>query len=181
MTVPPRLKDEEVIRMYLLTQQSNYFGTLYDRYVHKVYRRCLSLTNDTARAEDFTHDIFLRVYGSLPYFKEHSSFSTWLYAISYNYCMDQIRAASRLTTVPLEPNQDYDLAESDEGASKEAQMHRLTKAIKTLAPDDVRMLWLKYRDDHDIREIARQFDLKESAVKMRLKRIRDKIRRQYDK
>lgn len=166
--------------MYLHTQRSDYFGTLYDRYVNKVYRRCLSLTNDTTQAEDFTHDIFLRVYGSLPNFKERSTFSTWLYAISYNYCMDQIRAANRLTTVPLEPNRDYDWADSGEESSKEEQLLQLAGILKTIPPDEVRMLRLKYQEGRDIREIARQFDLKESAAKMRLKRIRDKIRRLYE-
>jgi len=70
------LRDEELIRMYRHTQQTNYFETLYNRYANKVYRRCLSLTKDSTKAEDYTHDIFLRVYGSLGDFKERSAFST---------------------------------------------------------------------------------------------------------
>jgi len=49
-----------------------------------------------------------------------------------------------------------------------------------MAPDDVRMLRLKYEDGVDIKTIARQYNLKDSAVKMRLKRTRDKVRRLYD-
>ncbi|QJW90125.1 RNA polymerase sigma factor [Spirosoma taeanense] len=175
-----QLKDEELIRMYLHTQQNDYFETLYNRYVSKVYRRCLSLTKDTAQAEDYTHDIFLRVYGNLVNFKERSAFSTWLYSISYNYCMDQLRYANRNITVSLDQSEeDYAYPESTDSEQVEGRLQHLAEVMNTISPDEVQMLRLKYEDGLDIREIADQFNLKDSAVKMRLKRTRDKIRRLY--
>ncbi|GAB3569602.1 RNA polymerase sigma factor [Spirosoma luteolum] len=175
-----QLKDEELIREYVLTRQNNYFETLYKRYVSKVYRRCLSLTKDSARAEDFTHDIFLRVYGNLNTFKERSAFSTWLYSISYNYCMDQLRHANRTSLVSLDSDQEYEFADPVESDGVDGQLQQLAQVMGTISPDEIRMLRLKYEEGLDIREIAEQFNLKDSAVKMRLKRTRDKIRRLYD-
>ena len=165
--------------MYLNTRHNDYFETLYKRYVTKVYRRCLSLIKDTAKAEDYTHDIFLRVYGNLVNFKENSAFSTWLYSISYNYCMDQIRTANRTMTVALDQDLEYGWTEPTDSETTEGQLQHLATVMGAISPEETMMLRLKYEDNLDIKEIAQQLNLKDSAVKMRLKRTRDKIRRLY--
>ncbi len=173
------LKDEELIRMHLSTEQSNYFETLYKRYVTKVYRRCLSLIKDTTKAEDFTHDIFLRVHGNLSNFREQATFSTWLYSISYNYCMDQLRTANRISWTEIGPDYDREATDNTDKELLEMQFQRLSMILQSISPDETEMLRLKYEDGLDIRAIADRFALKESAVKMRLKRTRDKVRRLY--
>ncbi len=175
-----QFNDEELIGQYLYTNQNAYFETLYNRYVSKVYRRCLSLTKDAAKAEDFTQDIFMRVYGHIGKFKGNSSFSTWLYSISYNYCMDQLRRAKNKTTTSLDTDQEYHFTDSADYENVEAQLDQLARALGTLSPEEGRMLRLKYEDGMDIKEIASQMNLKDSAVKMRLKRSRDKVRRVYN-
>jgi len=174
-----QLKDEELIRMHLTTEQSNYFEALYNRYVSKVYRRCLSLIKDTSKAEDFTHDIFLRVHGNLSNFREQATFSTWLYSISYNYCMDQLRAANRISLVEIGPDYDREAIDTADKELLEMQFQRLTLILESISPDETEILRLKYEEGLDIRAIAERFALKESAVKMRLKRTRDKVRRLY--
>ncbi|RYF59330.1 MAG: sigma-70 family RNA polymerase sigma factor [Cytophagaceae bacterium] len=173
------LRDEELIQQYLDTRENDYFDVLYTRYASKVYRRCLSITKDTARAEDFTQDIFLRIYGNLNSFKGRSAFSTWLYSVSYNYCMDQLRRASRTPVVALDEKQEFAYDDKSEQDCIDTQLHYVTAIMNTISPDEVRMMRLKYEDGLDVREIARQFRLNDSAVKMRLKRTRDKIRRLY--
>lgn len=179
MTTQPPLNDEEVIRMYLNTQQNDYFEELYHRYVSKVYSRCLSLTKDTYKAEDYTQDIFLRVYSNLGKFKENSAFSTWLYSISYNYCMDQLRSANRTATLPLDEQPEPSLTESGDQETEEAQRQRLALVMNSITPGEKRLLQLRYEEGLDVKAIAQQLAMKESAVKMRLKRTRDKIRRLY--
>eukprot|EP01031_Cornospumella_fuschlensis_P015460 gene15460-18893_t len=79
LSMDTSLTDEEMIRNYLTSQPNQCFETLYNRYVNKVYRRCLSMTKDSEKAEDFTQDIFLKVFSKLDAFQERSTFSTWLY------------------------------------------------------------------------------------------------------
>lgn len=179
MTTQPPLNDEEIIRMYLSTRQNNYFEEIYNRYVSKVYSRCLSLTKDTFQAEDYTQDIFLRVFSNLSKFKEHSAFSTWLYSISHNYCMDQLRTANRTATLPLDEQPEQFPTEPGDQETVEAQRQRLALVMNGITPEETRLLQLRYEDGLDIKAIARQLAMKDSAVKMRLKRIRDKIRRLY--
>ena len=172
-------KDEEVIREYLDTNSGDCFETLYNRYVNKVYSRCLSLTKNSEQAQDFTHDIFIKMFSRLDGFQERSAFSTWLYSISYNYCMDQLRVNKRKATESLEEDMDYDHFGSEEGEELENRLHYLSQVIKVLTPQEVTLLRLKYQDGLEVKQIAKQLNLNNSAVKMRLKRSRDKVRQLY--
>lgn len=170
-----KLNDEEVIRQYLGTNPNDCFETLYNRYVGKVYSRCLSMTKDTEKAQDFTHDIFIRMFARLDRFEERSTFSTWLYSISYNYCVDQIRVSKRLPTTTLDEEIDCQLP-TDDAEQAEYSMQQLAQAMSSIAPQDAQLLRLKYQDGLDVQQISEKLNLKNSAVKMRLKRARDRVR-----
>lgn len=173
--------DEELVRLYVETQRNIYFEKLYERYCDKVYRKCLSFTKDPLRAEDLTHDIFLKLVVKLSSFREQAKFSTWLYSITYNYCTDQLRSHNLRREVYMDDNWERLDVESDDGLAEMAEMEarQLEKALHQLAPEEQTMLLMKYQDDISIRDIASINGLTESAVKMRLKRSRDKLRKNY--
>ncbi|GAB4014814.1 RNA polymerase sigma factor [Spirosoma koreense] len=173
--------DEELVRLYVETQRNSYFERLYERYCDKVYRKCLSFTKDPVRAEDLTHDIFLKLVIKLSSFREQAKFSTWLYSITYNYCTDQLRSHNMRREVYMDDNWERLEVESDDGLADLAEMEakQLESALHKLAPEEQSMLLMKYQDDISIRDIAAINGLTESAVKMRLKRLRDKLRKHY--
>jgi RNA polymerase sigma factor (sigma-70 family) len=173
------MSDEEMIRQYLTSQPNHCFETLYNRYVNKVYRRCLSMTKDPSKAEDFTHDIFLKVFNRLEAFQERSSFSTWLYAISYNYCSDQIRIAKRSSFITTEEEPNQNIPEPEETQLHEETVQLINRVLAQLSPKERSLLQLKYEDELSINEIADMYKLNPSTVKMRLKRSRDKIQKLY--
>lgn len=171
------LSDEEVIRQYYNDQPDQCFEALYNRYVKKVYRRCLSMTHDSVQAEDFTHDIFIKVFNKLEAFQQRSSFSTWLYSISYNYCADQIRLSRRLPTMPIDDNVEWHNTDSMEAQLHEEALQVMKKAMNHLSAKERDLLQLKYEEGLSIDEIAQLYDLNASAVKMRLKRSREKLQK----
>ena len=174
--------DEELVRLYISTQRNNYFEQLYERYSDKVYRKCLSFTKEPMKAEDFTHDIFLRLIVKLGSFKEQAKFSTWLYSITYNYCTDQLRTPQKKTEVFMDEGWDQvgdSLSDDDEAELAEMAASEVRRAMEKLSPDEQSLLMMKYQDDVSIREIASVYGLTESAVKMRLKRSREKLRKYY--
>lgn len=173
------LSDEDTIRHYYPNQPAQCFETLYKRYVSKVYKRCLSMTKDPLKAEDFTHDIFLKVFDKLNAFQERSSFSTWLYSIAYNYCADQLRIDKRLAVEPIEDGTKHDTPELKEGHLHEETLQLVHRIMETLSTNDQLLLQFKYEQGMSIAQIAQTTSLKESTVKMRLKRSRDKIQRVY--
>ncbi|ADB40723.1 RNA polymerase sigma factor [Spirosoma linguale] len=175
------ISDEELVRLYVTTQRNIYFERLYERYCNKVYRKCLSFTKDPVRAEDLTHDVFLKLVVKLSSFREQAKFSTWLYSITYNYCTDQLRAHNMRKEVYMDDSWDRLDTGIDDGLGEIAEMEaqKLEKALHQLPPEEQTMLLMKYQDDISIREIANFVGITESAVKMRLKRSRDKLRKYY--
>ena len=73
-----------------LPYQIEAFETLVNRYRHKVFGKCLSMVKNTEDAYDVTQDIFIRVFNGIKNFKRKSSFSTWLYTITVNTCLNFI-------------------------------------------------------------------------------------------
>lgn len=171
--------DEELVRLYIETQRNQYFEALYTRYCDKVYRKCLSFTKDSARAEDFTHDIFLKLIVKLGGFKEQAKFSTWLFSVTYNYCTDhtRIRRGNELLADDIERLPDQ--GDDNEAEIAEMEAAGLRKALEHLNPDEKSILMMKYQDEFSIRDIAYMSNITESAVKMRLKRAKDKLRKHY--
>ena len=173
------ITDEDVIRQYRANPSSDCFEALYNRYVNKVYRRCLSMTKSTEQAEDFTHDIFLKVFNKLDAFQERSTFSTWLYSIAFNYCSDQLRVAKRVNFSSFEEGLLQTPDDSSDAHLREEALQLVSKITKSLSVDEQALLQLKYEEGRSIDEIAQTYNISSSAVKMRLKRSRDKIEHLY--
>lgn len=172
------LKDEELVAFYVETQRNVYFEEIYERYANKVYRKCYSFVYNQAKAEDFTHDIFLKLIVKIGTFKETSKFSTWLYSITYNYCMDQIRVTKKNQEVALDG--DYELADDYEDEDLvQMQGSQLNKSLEKIPSDEKALILMKYQDDFSIKEIADTLKITESAVKMRLLRSKEKLRKLY--
>lgn len=173
--MPIALSDEELIRQFLSTQPNHCFETLYNRYVSKVYRQCLSMTQDSEKAQDFTHDIFIKVFHKLDHFHQRSSFSSWLYSVAYNYCADQLRVAKRLRTTALD--EELPLSESQEAILQEEAVQLVNRALASLSATEQCLLRQKYEQGLSLEQLAQLYNLKISAIKMRLKRSREKIQR----
>ena len=170
-------KDEELVSLYITSQKNEYFEEIYERYANKVYRKCYSFVYNQEKAEDLTHDIFLKLIVKIGTYKETSKFSTWLYSITYNYCMDQIRSRKKKTEVPL-PDQ-IDISDEDDADFLDFQSAELEKSLKQMPSEERAILQMKYQEDFSIKEIAETMKISESAVKMRLLRSKEKLKKFY--
>lgn len=164
-----------MIQHHFSHQPHQCFENLYNRYVRKVYERCLSITKDSDQAQDFTHDIFLKAFDKLSSFEQRSRFSTWLYSIAHNYCVDQIRLARRLPTTALDESGDSAKDDSFTFQLHEESLQLMRQALDQLNSQERAILRLKYEDGTSIEDIAKLYNIKISAVKMRLKRSREKV------
>ncbi|OJV18425.1 MAG: RNA polymerase subunit sigma-24 [Dyadobacter sp. 50-39] len=175
--------DEELVTLFLESRDNRHFQQLYERYAVKVYQRCLALTRDANRAEDIMHDVFLKLIHKMGSFKTGAKFSTWLYTITHNHCMDLARVSKRKVVLV---HQEYtpECAGKEELCfqgffEEEINVLMLREALDLLALEDKAMIYLRYLDDRSIRDIANLFRTTESAVKMRLMRSRRKLRKWY--
>jgi RNA polymerase sigma-70 factor, ECF subfamily len=73
-------------------QAEQYLNELFRRHHVKVARWCLSVTGDRESAADLAQEICVKAYQNLSYFKGESKFSTWLYSITRNHCLNAVRS-----------------------------------------------------------------------------------------
>lgn len=171
------LNDEDLILGYLHSEPTRCFEILYFRYSSKVFKRCFSLMGgNTEQAQDFTHDIFVIVFNKLSEFQHRSLFSTWLYSISYNYCMTQLRLAKRLQLTPLHSVDRPFVVDMPFEGSTDDQLSLVHRALALLSPTDQRLMTLRYEAGMSIEQIRQLYGLKASAVKMRLNRTHKKVK-----
>ncbi|MBN8826849.1 MULTISPECIES: RNA polymerase sigma factor [unclassified Spirosoma] len=154
------------------------FDDIYLQYIEKVYQKCLTMTNNPITAQDYTQDIFIKVFLKLDSFKQRSDIYTWLYSITHNYCVDQLRMEKRKKhqLFALEGGMDYSEGES---STLDDKLTILDQLIDNLPESDQQMLRLHYQQGVRLEAIARQMNLKLSAVKMRLLRNRRAIYKKY--
>ncbi|HAD13988.1 MAG TPA: sigma-70 family RNA polymerase sigma factor [Saprospirales bacterium] len=173
------LSDSQLIALYLRDQDARYFSQLYRRYAGKVFAKCISMLADHGMAKDATQDVFIKVLLNLSKFTEHSAFSTWVYSITYNYCIDLIRKKKKNILIfsedvgRISKETEIDIPDS---VILEMETNRLDKVMDKLPVGDKAILNMKYIDDMSIKEIGDVLDKTESAIKMQI--MRAKIRAQ---
>ena len=90
------LTDEALIDRYRAeageASAEQYLNELFRRHHVKVARWCLSVTGDRESAADLAQEICVKAYQNLSYFKGQSKFSTWLYSITRNHCLNAVRS-----------------------------------------------------------------------------------------
>ena len=171
--------DEELVRKIVDDKDQMLFGELYDRFAKRVYNKCLGFAKSEAEAEDLTQDIFLMLYIKLGSFKGNSKFSSWVYAFTYNFCVNYVnRDKARKMSSKSDSISDSGkqiAAEVDDGDLFSLRSENLKKSLELIAPEDKKILLLKYQDGISLKELSVLLSLSESAVKMRLKRARERV------
>jgi RNA polymerase sigma factor (sigma-70 family) len=180
---PKDLTDSQLIALYLRDQNPAYFTQLYRRYAGKVYAKCYSMLSDEGLARDATQDIFIKVMLNLAKFSEQSSFSTWIYSITYNYCIDMIRKRKKAPLLFTEDvgkiSQETEVNIPD-SVLLEMKQERLEAVLERLPAGDKAILMMKYQDDLQIKQIAEVLSKTESAIKMQIMRAKQKAQDIYD-
>lgn len=175
--------DSDLIARYLREQNTGYFTELYRRYGRKVFAKCITMLSDEGLARDATQDIFVKVLLNLSKFTEQSSFSTWIYSITYNYCIDLIRKKKKM---PLIFSEDVSKVSNEteieipDSVLLEMKKGRLEKVLERLPPGDRVILEMKYAEDLPIKDIGDILGKTESAIKMQIMRAKQKAQSIYE-
>lgn len=178
--------DQAIVESFLETHEAVYFDMLYERYADKVYAKCIGMLKEETLAEDATQEVFIKILTSISRFEQKSSFSTWVYAITYNLCIDSIRRRKKKTTVEFEDYHQEELneAESIEEVSDkellEIRIDRLGEVLHRAMDEDRAILLMKYADNMSIRDISEVIGKSESAVKMNIMRAKQRAKKIYN-
>lgn len=174
------VSDEELVQTIVSSNDTLLFEILYDRYARVVYNKCRGFSKNEDEAKDLTQDVFLKLFVKLSTFKGRSKFSTWLYAFTYNHCVNYVNrnTAKKIEKKSVDATniQDtgYTIEDSDADINK-LKVSKLKEALELITPEEKMILLLKYQDGLSIKELTGILSVGESAVKMRIKRAKDKL------
>jgi len=175
------LSDEELIKVILKTQRADDYGIIYDRYSQKVFQKSISFVKDVDIAKDLAHDIFIKCYVNLSKFNFESKFSTWLYRLTYNFCIDYLRKNNKF--VKSSPEELENVSDDDSDLQEKKLLalkaERLQEVLELIPTDDKAVLLMKFQDGLSVKEIMPILNCGESAVKMRIKRAKSKALETY--
>jgi len=164
------LDDRELVRR---TQSGDRqaFEQLLDRYEARIYRMALRATGNPADAEDVTQEIFLGIYRNIGAFVGRSSFSTWVYRVAMNHCLE-FRRKRRLDTVPIEDQERLvSMRQQDDPvicASRTETADRVNAALRSLSDKHRDVVTLHEMQGLTYQECAEVLDVPVGTVKSRL-------------
>ena len=165
------------------------FEILVERHQAGVITFCFSFMRDNQTAEDLAQETFLRVYRAAKRYKPTAKFTTWLYRIAANLCINELKKGKLRRTLSLDDHVGLNPDESrivdkiagdtpqplTEVENRELQKI-IAKAIDHL-PDEQRTTLILVEYHHmSYKEIAEILEVSVSAVKMRMKRARESLR-----
>ncbi len=171
MTVPnaeewAALEDAALVEQARTDQAA--FGTLYERYVQKMYNYIYYRTGSHEDAEDLTARVFHRAMAHIKGYVERGvPFQAWLYRIAHNLVANWHRDRSRHKVVPLDEYVAARLRSEAPEARVESQdeIERLTQAVRALPEERQQLLILKFVDRLSNQEIGVIMDRSEGAIK----------------
>ncbi|SHH35410.1 RNA polymerase sigma-70 factor, ECF subfamily [Chryseolinea serpens] len=181
MKTEVRKSDEELITS-ILANDTDALGELYNRYYKKVFQKCLSLVKDPDEAFDLAQEALLKAFDHLKNFRKDSSFSTWLYIIAHRHCLLALRKKNKngvQSTEALDEEADRLAENSDEVERRIESETIMFSLINQLPEADKELLFLKYREGESIESLQEKLQLSTSAIKMRLKRSKEKLNNVY--
>ena len=161
------------------------FGELVERYQQRVYALCLGMCKNPEDAAEAAQDAFFSAWQGLPFFRGESSFSTWLYRLSSNACIDLLRRENRHKAAAGPSLNDEalgldlpDPAPSPVEASEQRELQALIReGLQSLSPEHRSVLVLRELQQLHYEEIAEALDLDVGTVKSRISRARRQLRK----
>lgn len=141
----------------------------------RLFKFCLVLTGDKSRAEDLSQDAYLKALESLSSLKEHGAFIDWLFRVTKNLYIDQMRRRREQSATPESLNEIA--AESPELAEVIA-VHRV---LSQFEPQDRFLLVLVDMEDYSYKDASASLGISEDAVRSRLFRLRKEFVEKFKK
>ena len=151
------------------------FSIIVRTYEQPVYNYVLRLTGDRSLSEDLTQEVFLRVFQGLPSFSLRSRFTTWLFQVTKNRVLDELRAIERRPRSVVNIEDVPPLEVVDAPAERAETIDAVWRAIEDLNPDLKMALLLRDIVGLSYTEIAETLEVTLATVKWRIYKAREEV------
>jgi RNA polymerase sigma-70 factor, ECF subfamily len=167
------------------------FEQLLKRHKKPIYNFCLRMLGDRAAAEDAMQEVFLRVVRSAKEWEPNAKFTTWLYTIARNHCVDALRKAGYRKTASLDQTfqedeeqgstlgdrvSDQESVTPDRGAESLRLRNKLAAAIASLSEDQREVFVMREYAGMPFKDIAAVVGVPENTVKSRMRYALEHLR-----
>jgi len=173
------ITDDQIIISNILEGNTNAFAQLVDRYKDLVFTLSLRMLRNREEAEEVSQDTFIKVFKSLNKFKGKSKFSTWIYRVAYNTCLDRLKKIKReYHVVAIDEFTEHQVKTLDNALEKMEQdehKQKIQDCLDLLPGEDSFLLTLFYFEEQSLEEIAKVIGITANNVKVKLYRSRKKL------
>jgi RNA polymerase sigma-70 factor (ECF subfamily) len=173
-----KLNDQHYINL-IIEGDTHAFAVLVDRYKNLVFTLSFKMLQNREEAEEASQDAFIKVYRSLPKFKSESKFSTWLYKITYNTCLDRLRSKKRTTQIvsvdDFGEKEVRTLINVLDTIEERERKQMIQNCLNLLPGEDSFLLTLYYFQENSLKEISKIMGINENNLKIKLFRSRIKL------
>ena len=152
-----------------------------------VYNLCLRMAGNPDDALDLSQEAFIRAWRALGQYQFDAAFSTWLFRLTSNVCIDFLRKQKRQQHMSLtvtdddEPGEEFTVPDPAPGPEEQAVHNERRQAVaRAMAalPEDYRaVMQLRAVEELSYEQIAEILDIKVGTVKSRLARARTQLRK----
>ncbi|NRB58833.1 MAG: sigma-70 family RNA polymerase sigma factor [Winogradskyella sp.] len=171
--------DENILIDSIKNGDTNAYAKLVDRYKDLVYTLAIRMLKNREEAEEIAQDTFIKVFKSLDKFKGDSKFSTWIYRVAYNTCLDAIKKNKKhQNDVAIDEYTFNKLDTIDnalESIIKEERSVLIKNCISRLPEESSVILTLFYFEELSLEEISKVINIEANTVKVKLFRARKKL------
>ena len=181
--------DEELIERCLACDEpaagEPFLNVLFQRHHARVASWCYHITGDTNSAVDLAQEVFLKAFQGVRSFRRGSKFTTWLYSITRNHCLDELRSRKRqfaeLSTVP-DDVEDLGLATADSAIEQRELRDLMQRLIKeSLDETETKVMTLHYVHELSLDAVSRMLGLSnQSGAKAHIVSARRKLKRAFE-
>jgi RNA polymerase sigma-70 factor (ECF subfamily) len=171
--------EESIIVARILDGDTSAYAALVERYKDLVFTLAIRMLKQREEAEEVAQDVFIKLFKSLNSFKGDSKLSTWVYRVTYNACLDQIKKNKRhRIAVPID-NYNYNKIDTIdnalEGLIKEEKQQLIRACVNKLPEDSSAIITLFYFDELSLEEISGITGIESNTVKVKLFRARKRL------
>jgi RNA polymerase sigma-70 factor (ECF subfamily) len=159
-----RQPDVEVVQR-VLAGETAAFELLVRQYQQEIYRLAYRMTRNAEDAKDLAQEAFVAAYRSLGSFRGQSRFSTWLYRIAMNLCLNHLKSAARQDPSEVDGTLADQRADSLAALLSDERDRALAEAIEALPPQQKATLTLRVHQGLSHKEIAEVLDCSEGTAK----------------
>jgi RNA polymerase sigma-70 factor (ECF subfamily) len=162
------------------------FRELLKKYERPVFTICLRMVRNRDEATDLAQEAFIKVFSMLERYNPSYAFSSWLFKITSNLCIDHLRKRRIETFAMDEPidgekgeiQRQYESSDPDPEQEyiRKEKMLRLNEAVENLPPHYRIMLILRHQENLSYEEIADSLEIPLGTVKARIHRAREMLK-----